>query len=171
MIITISGMPGSGKSTVAKIIAEKTELEYMNAGDVFRTLAHKKGMTLDEFSAYAELNPAIDQTIDKKVVEVAKKGDVVLEGRLAGVMCHRNEIEAKKVWLDAPLRVRAERVAKRENKKIESVISEIQERERSEWERYFKMYGVDLNNLDIYDMVIDTSDKSPEEIAEEVLKS
>ena len=61
-IVTIGGLPGSGKTTVAKILAEKLRLEYVNAGDIFRNLAAKKGLTLEEFGIFAENNPSVEQT-------------------------------------------------------------------------------------------------------------
>ena len=44
------------------------------------------------------------------------------------------------------------------------VSSEILKREKSEAARYKKYYKIDLNNKSIYDLVIDSSDKTPEVI-------
>jgi cytidylate kinase len=145
-------------------------LNYLNAGDIFRNLAKKKGMTLEEFGVYAEQNPSVDQAIDNKLIEVAKGGSAILEGRLAAFMVVRNNIEARKVWLDAPLKVRGERISKRETKPLETALSEIQERERAEWDRYFQLYNIDLNDLQHYDQIIDTTTIPPEEVAEQIIK-
>ena len=169
-IVTIGGLPGSGKTTVAKILAEKLRLEYVNAGDIFRNLAAKKGLTLEEFGIFAENNPSVDQTIDKKIVEIAKKDNVILEGRLAGVMCDRNTIKAVKVWLEAPLKVRAQRVAERESKTFETALAEIQVREKSEWDRYYQIYNIDLNDLTIYNMVLDSAPITAQEVADTVVR-
>jgi cytidylate kinase len=169
-IVTIGGLPGSGKTTVAKILAEKLRLEYVNAGDIFRNLAAKKGLTLEEFGIFAENNPSVDQTIDKKIVEIAKKDNVILEGRLAGVMCDRNTIKAIKVWLEAPLKVRAQRVAERESKTFETALAEIQVREKSEWDRYYQIYNIDLNDLTIYNMVLDSAPITAQEVADTVVR-
>jgi len=169
-IVTIGGLPGSGKTTVAKILAEKLRLEYVNAGDIFRNLAAKKGLTLEEFGIFAENNPSVDQTIDKEIVEIAKKDNVILEGRLAGVMCDRNTIKAVKVWLEAPLKVRAQRVAERESKTFETALAEIQVREKSEWDRYYQIYNIDLNDLTIYNMVLDSAPITAQEVADTVVR-
>lgn len=170
MNITIGGLPGSGKTTVAKILAGNLSLNYLNAGDIFRNLAKKKGMTMDEFGVYAEQNPSVDQAIDNKLVEVAKKGNSILEGRLAAFMLIRNTIEGKKIWLEAPLKIRAERICGREEKPLETALSEIQERERSEWDRYFSLYNIDLNDLEGYDMIIDSASITADEVADQILK-
>jgi len=169
-IVTIGGLPGSGKTTVAKILAEKLRLEYVNAGDIFRNLAAKKGLTLEEFGIFAENNPSVDQTIDKKIVEIAKKDNVILEGRLAGVMCDRSTLKAIKVWLEAPLKVRAQRVAERESKTFETALAEIQVREKSEWDRYYQIYNIDLNDLTIYNMVLDSAPITAQEVADTVVR-
>ena len=128
-------------------------------------------MTLEEFGVYAEQNPSVDQAIDNKLIEVAKQGSSILEGRLAAFMLVRNSIEGKKIWLDASLKIRSERISKRENKPLETALSEIQERERMEWDRYFQLYNIDLNDLQNYDQIIDTSTLPPEEVAEQIMKS
>lgn len=170
-IITIGGLPGSGKTTVAKVLAEKLKLEYVNAGDIFRNLAAKKGLTLEEFGIFAEKNPGVDQTIDKKIVEIAKKDNVILEGRLAGIMCERNGIKAIKVWLEAPLKVRAQRVAERESKTFDTTLAEIQVREKSEWDRYYQIYNIDLNDLTIYNAVIDSAPIGAQEVADTIVRA
>jgi len=169
-VITIGGLPGSGKTTVAKLLAEKLKMEYVNAGDIFRNLAAKKGLTLEEFGLFAEKNPGVDQTIDKKIVEIAKKDNVILEGRLAGIMCERNGLKAIKVWLEAPLKVRAQRVAERESKTFDTTLAEIQVREKVEWDRYYQIYNIDLNDLTIYNMVLDSAPISAQEVADTVMR-
>jgi cytidylate kinase len=170
MNVTIGGLPGSGKTTVAKILANKLDLNYLNAGDIFRNLATKKGMTLEEFAVYAEQNPSVDQAIDNKLIEVARGGGAILEGRLAAFMVVRENLEARKIWLEAPLKIRAERICQREDKPLETALSEIQERERSEWDRYFNLYNIDLNDLENYDIIIDSSTITADQVVEEVMK-
>jgi cytidylate kinase len=112
----------------------------------------------------------VDQTIDKKIVEIARKDNVILEGRLAGVMCERNGIKAVKVWLEAPLKVRAQRVSEREGKAFDTALAEIQVREKSEWDRYYQIYNLDLNDLTIYNMVLDSAPISAQEVADTVMR-
>jgi predicted cytidylate kinase len=170
VIITLGGLPGSGKTTVARILADKLKMEYINAGDIFRNLAAKKGMTLEEFGFFAERNPNIDKAIDKKLLEIARRDNVILEGRLAGIMLELNDVEALKVWLEAPLEVRVERIGGRDSKSTEAALADTQMREKSEWDRYYNIYHVDIRDLGVYNLVIQTQDRPPEEIADEIIE-
>jgi predicted cytidylate kinase len=171
VIITLGGLPGSGKTTVARILADKLKMEYINAGDIFRNLASKKGMTLEEFGFFAERNPNIDKAIDKKLLEIARRDNVILEGRLAGIMLELNDVEALKVWLEAPLEVRVERISGRDTKSTEAALADTQMREKSEWDRYYNIYHVDIRDLSVYNLVIQTQDKTPDEVANEIIKN
>lgn len=168
--ITISGTPGSGKTTVAQILEKKLGLKYVYSGIIFRELAKKYNMTLYEFGKYCEEHSQIDKELDDKQLEILKKGDVILEGRLAGWLAHKNNIPALKVLIDADLETRARRIVNRERGAVEKRKKEIQEREKSEAKRYKEYYGVNLKDRSIYDIVIDSTDKTPEEIVELILK-
>lgn len=168
--ITISGTPGSGKSTVAELLKDQLHLPYVYSGLLFRRLAKQHNMNLEKFGSYCENNDEIDRQLDAKQVDILRKGNVILEGRLAGWLAYLNNIPAFKIMLDAPLDVRSQRVKKRENGSVEKRKEEIVKREKSERVRYQKFYNIDLNNTSIYDLVIDTSMKSPEEIVD-IIKS
>ena len=54
VVITISGLPGSGKTTVARLVAKELGLEHVYAGDIFRRQAAEAGVTLEEYTRRAE---------------------------------------------------------------------------------------------------------------------
>lgn len=164
MTITISGNPGSGKSTVAKLLEKKLGIKYVYSGMIFRELAEKYNMTLEEFGKYCEGNSEIDKELDTRQLEILKKGNVILEGRLAGWLAHRNNISAFKIAIVTDINIRAKRIVNREKGSVKKRKKEILERERSENNRYKKYYNIDLKDTSIYDIIIDSGDKSPEEI-------
>lgn len=168
--ITISGTPGSGKSTVAQLLHEKLGIKYVYSGMLFRESAKEHKMSLEEFGKYCEKNPEVDKELDKKQVEILKKGSVILEGRLAGWLSYKNKIPAFKIAITTDIKTRAERIVKREKGDAKQREKEILERERSENTRYKKYYDIDLKDFSIYDLVIDSSDKNPEEIADIIVK-
>ncbi len=169
MILTVGGPPGSGKTTIARMLSEKLGLELVVIGDIFRAMAKERGLSLAQFGDVAAQDHTIDLMIDKRTVDLAQKGNLVLEGRLAGVMMRTQKIRSFKIWLDAALEERAKRIAERENQDPKAIITRIEERQRCEKERYSVIYDIDFDDRFIYDLVIDTSDITPEDIVKIIL--
>ncbi|WP_414469312.1 (d)CMP kinase [Methanobacterium sp. ACI-7] len=168
MIITISGLAGSGTTTASKIISEKTGIPYISAGDIFRQMAAEKGMDILEFSKFAEENEGIDIEIDKRQSQIAKeKSDLIIEGRLSAYFVENADL---RLWFIAPLDIRTERISHRENKPVEIVKEEIIKRSNSEAKRYQEIHNIDIENMDVYDLIINTGDFKPESIADIILK-
>jgi len=162
VIVAIGGPIGVGKSTVALGLAERLGIPCVSAGGVFRELAARRGVSVVELNRLAEGDPSIDRDLDRLQAELARSGPCVVESRLAGWM-----IDADfKVWLDAPLEVRAARVAGREGKDVGGAREELLVRERSEWSRYKALYDIDLADRAPFHLIVDTSRWSPEVIVE-----
>ena len=168
--ITISGFPGTGTTTIAKLLEKKLGLKYVYSGDIFRKMAKKYKMSLEEFGNYCERHRDVDEQLDRYQLEILQKGNVIVEGRMAGWLAHRNHIPSTKVLLEADLETRASRIVKREKGDIEKRKKEILKRENSEATRYKKYYNIDLDDTSIYDLVVDSSDKKPDEIVEIIIK-
>ncbi|MCL7416365.1 MAG: AAA family ATPase [Halalkalicoccus sp.] len=162
MLLTVSGPPGSGKSTAATGLADALGYEHISGGDVFRELAAEHGLSLSEFNALAEEDDTIDRDLDRRLRELAaEREDLVLESRLAGWMAA--EHADLRVWLNAPVEVRATRIADREDKPVEQAKSETITRAQSEASRYEEYYGIDINDLSIYDLAVNTARWGPGE--------
>jgi cytidylate kinase len=153
MIITIGGLAGTGTSTAAKNLSELLNIPFISAGDVFRQLAKEHDMTVLEFNEFAEGNDDIDIALDKRQAEIANNADdLIVEGRISAFF-----VEADyRVWLMAPDNIRAERISYREDKSYETVMQEIKDRTASEKKRYQEIHNIDIDNMEIYDVVIDT---------------
>ena len=169
-VITVSGKPGSGKSTVAELLHEKLGISYIYSGMIFRENAKKYNMSLEEFGKFCEKNSEVDKKLDKKQLKILKKGNVILEGRLAGWLAYHNNITSFKIFIDADLNTRVNRIINRENGDIKKRKKEILERERSEYARYKKYYNINLDDTSIYDIVVNSTDKTPEEIVNIILE-
>lgn len=162
MIIAISGPIGVGKSTVARGLASRLGYRYISGGEVFREIARARGISVTDVNKLAEQDPTLDRDLDARQRELASAGDCVVESRLAGWV-----VDAElKIWLRAPVDVRAARVARREGVPLESARAELIERERSEWARYKRLYNIDTNDLSPYHVIIDTSSWHAEAIAD-----
>jgi len=168
-VIVVSGQPGSGKSTVARGLAERLGLRYLYTGEIFRGIARARGMSLAELSKLAEEDASIDLEIDRRTLEEALKGGVVIDSHLAGWVLAG--IADFSVYLKAPLRVRIERIAGRDGVGPEAAATDILGRESSQWRRFRGLYSIDTTDLSIFDLVIETSHYSPDELVELILKA
>ncbi|MEF8914164.1 (d)CMP kinase [Natronomonas sp.] len=168
MLITISGPAGSGKSTAAAALAEALDYDHVSGGDIFRELADERDMTPLELNKAAEEDDQIDRDLDRRLRNIAEtRDDIVLESRLAGWMA--GEYADFRIWLDAPLSVRAERIADREDKSAELARKETQERGESEARRYLEYYDIDIDDLGIYDLALNTARLSPKGVLDVLL--
>jgi cytidylate kinase len=161
MLITVSGPAGSGKSTLARSLADALDYQHVSGGDIFRELAEERGMTPLELNRAAEDDDQIDRDLDRRLRDIAaERDDLVLESRLAGWMA--GDYADVKLWLTAPLAVRADRIAQRENKPFEQARTETEERSESEAQRYAEYYDIDFDDLSIYDLAINTARWDPQ---------
>lgn len=152
MIITIGGSICAGKTTLARELANKFGLKHISAGVIMREMARERGVSLLEFSRYAESNPGVDREIDVKQRELAK-GDCVVDGRLSA---HFLDSDLR-IWLDAPLDIRVGRLSERDGKPVGDARKSLIARENSERGRYMKIYGIDLDDMHIYDLILNTA--------------
>jgi cytidylate kinase len=161
MLITVSGPGGSGKSTLAASLADRLGYEHVSGGDIFRSIADERGLTPLQLNRRAEEDDAIDRDLDRRLRSTARdREDLVLESRLSGWMA--GEYADLRVWLDAPLDVRAARIADREGKPVDQAREETRARAESEAGRYRSYYGIDIEDRSIYDLVVNTGRWGPE---------
>ncbi|MHB8732138.1 MAG: (d)CMP kinase [bacterium] len=160
MIITVSGEPGAGKSTVARALAQALGLRYLSSGEIFREEARRRGLTVAALGRLAEQDLSIDRAIDQAQVAEARAGDIVVESRLSGWLVDGDV----RVWLRAPVEVRARRVAARDGLPVETARADVETREACERRRYAALYQIDLKDLSRYHLILDTSLWGPEDI-------
>ena len=162
MNITLSGLPGTGTTTVGNLVSAKLNMKFVSSGEIFRGFAKDRSLRLAEFGKLCEENPSVDKLIDSKQKELSDAQDnTIFEGRLSGHMC-TSEL---KVWLFAPQDIRATRISQREDKTVDVVLKKMISREASEAKRYMSYYNIDINDVSVYNMVIDSSKATAEEIA------
>jgi cytidylate kinase len=161
LLVTISGLPGSGTSTVARSVAAALGVERLDGGAVFRALAAERGLSLADFGTLAERDPAIDIELDARLAARAAAGDVVLESRLAGWIATNEDLAALRVWIACDEVERARRVAERDHQGLDVALGTNRAREASEAARYLGYYGIDLADLSIYDLVVDSTTTPP----------
>lgn len=171
MIITISGLPGSGKSTVARRLAQALDWPSYGMGQLWRDLARERGLTLPELQRQAEADPALDRSVDDKVRSLAQQDNVIIESRTAYHFVPRSF----KIFLTVDPAEGARRIfndlqnnsQRNEGDNLQSVTDVRQANERrmaSDRRRYGQYYGIDVFDTSQFDFVLDTTDKTAEQV-------
>jgi cytidylate kinase len=172
MIICISGMAGSGKSTLAKKIGEKYGLKYCSGGDALKALAieegykplrqgwweAKEGM---RFLEKREKNLKFDKAVDKKFLELAEEGNIVLDSWTMPWLLKKGF----KIWLEASQEKRAERIAKRDGISTNEALKALRNKEKRTKAIYKKLYGFNLGeDFAPFHLILDTDNLDAEEV-------
>lgn len=172
-VISLAGDLASGKGTASKIIAEKLNFEIYKNGDYFRSLGKQMGMDVTTFNKYVESHPEIDRQIENSSAEYAKIHDnFLIDARLGWYSVP----ESFKVYLKVDIDVAAQRAFNDPNRKsterfdtVEEQKQDLQLRYKLENERYFSLYGVHKEDLSNYDLVVDTTNLTPDEVAQTII--
>ncbi|MCY4304587.1 MAG: cytidylate kinase family protein [Aestuariivita sp.] len=172
--ITLAGSIGSGKSTVGKILGEALCCEFISTGNIFRAIGKDSNMTTLQTNHAAEINTGIDDQIDGFIVTRAKSTEpFVMDSRMAWHFVP----DSLKVYLYANPYTASQRVfsdSSRDTEKYTSIRQakeDILGRRKSEIARYRKLYEVDIDKIDNYDLFIVTDGAEPDEIASIILKT
>ena len=160
MNIAFAGLHGTGKSTIAKEVAQEFQFLFYSTGMAFRDLAQEKNMNLEEFSLFVEHNPAIDKEIDGKILQLAETSqNYVFEGQMPVYMLGKNLNFA--ILLTCSDDIRIQRMAARDEQTFADQKHETLMREESERQRFIDLYQVDVRDPDLilstFNLIIDTT--------------
>lgn len=175
MIISFNGVPGAGKSTIAKKLAKELGWPRYYIGGLRRQKAKERGMTLEEYNKLGEQDPSTDLEVDRYQEELGKNEDnFIIEGRTSWYFIPHS----LKLYLDVEEREGAQRVYEELQEKedrnegvvesLKEVIEKNRRRKASDQKRYQKYFGIDAYNKENFDHVIDTTGLTPEEVFEKV---
>jgi CMP/dCMP kinase len=177
-VICVSGMAGTGKSTLSKKLAKKYNLRYYSGGDALKDLAKQEGYDLSvngwwespvglKFLKERVSDPRFDKCVDDKLLEYAKQGNVLLDSWTMPWLLKGGY----KIWLQASVERRAARVAERDSMTYEQALKVLKEKEANTKAIYKSLYGFVLDeDLAPFDFVLDTDNLSATEVFEVLCK-
>jgi cytidylate kinase len=174
IVICISGMAGTGKSTLSKKLAEKYNLKCYSGGDALKELAKAEGYDVScqgwwesleglNFLKERVIDPKFDKAVDAKLLEYAQQGNVLLDSWTMPWLLK----EGFKIWLMASIEKRATRVAERDKITVNEAFKVLEEKEDRTKAIYKKLYGFVLGeDFAPFDLVLDTDNLNAEEVFE-----
>jgi CMP/dCMP kinase len=163
--ILLSGLSGTGSTTAARRIAADFGLSYIYGGQIFRNLAVERGISLEELAESLEHDQEAEREIDRRLVAAGIGDNVLIESRTIGWI-FPPEIQAVRIWLLCDLSERLRRVQAREHhpRSAENLLR----REASDNRRYGDLYGIEDNDFSPFDLVIDTTRMSVDEVVSQI---
>ena len=170
-IITIGGNPGSGKSTIGRMLAERLGVPFFSMGEMRRQYALDHGWTIGELNERGEKDPNSDRLVDEYQSHLAARhSSFVLDSRLG----YHFLPQSIKVYLrvsheNAAKRIYALRRASEQWSFVEAGAASLAEREQSDKRRYAMYYGLDPADLTQYDLVIDTNELTMAQVMDRVV--
>lgn len=177
-VICISGMAGTGKSTLSKKLAEKYQLRYFSGGDVLKELAQQEGYDVSvqgwwespaglKFLSERANDPKFDKAVDDKLLEHAQQGNVLLDSWTMPWLLK----DGFKIWLEASFEKRAARVAVRDGLTVAEAFEVLKEKETRTKAIYKALYGFGLGeDFKPFDFILDTDNLSANEVFEVLCK-
>lgn len=172
MIISITGNPGSGKSTIAKKIAKKLNYKHYYIGKLRRETAKSQGMTLTQYNKLGETDSVTDFEVDKMQKKLGqKKENFVIEGRTSWHFIPHSLKLFLAVNPDEGAKRVFEELKRTDHRNEDKKMNSVQEvfkshgiREKSDKIRYKKYYNIDCNNKNNFDFVLDTTNLTPQQV-------
>jgi cytidylate kinase, putative len=172
--ITLSGELGSGKSTVANYLISKMPFKIVSAGLLFRQLAAKHGMSAKEFNEFIENDPKYDHYVDDTMAELGRTDEkIIFDSRMAWHFVP----SSFKIYLYVDVDTATDRIFNDTGRVSESYSDkatarqEIIDRRKSELLRYQNFYHCNLDDYSNYDLIVDTSHATKDEVNELIYNS
>ncbi len=164
--ITVSGHPGSGTSTLVNKLVESMNWTSLNGGDIFRSEAKKRSMTLSDFGELCKNDLQVDRELDDLLKEKMSGADSVdiVESRLAGWWAHLLNLDCVRLWIDVSDEVRAQRVVAREGGTISQALENNAKRSAIDASRFNELYNISPQDPEAYTHVVDASEMSIDEV-------
>jgi cytidylate kinase len=164
MIITVSGITASGKTTLAKGLADELNLEFISGSSKLKALLPVKTFNSWESKDGMKMihlrlkNPVFDKKLDLALLRTIRKSDNIVVDSWTIPWLLKSNDNILKIYVKAPIDVRARRVSVRDNIPYKSALEITKKKDLLTAGVYKKLYKIDVaKDLAPFDLVIDSS--------------
>ncbi len=174
--IIVNGKSGSGKSTIIKKLQSKLQRPIIDSGQIFRQAVSEAGITnkklgdQDKLMEYRRQHPELDKKIDDQVLTELQSKNAIAQSRVLPFLVKDKGVQVFTVFLETSDEVRAQRLGGRDDISAREAMQKNAERDENDRQIYKEIYGIDTNDIGVYDLIVNTDDKNPEEIADIIVK-
>jgi len=177
ILILVSGLAASGKSTLSRRLSSRLGIKYYSGGDALRRLAISQGFNpvgkkwwdTEEgmrFLSMRQQDPLFDKKVDEELKKIAEEGSAVIDSWVLPWLID----EGFKIWLKTSVESRARRMRRRDRISLEEAVRIIEERDKKNHELYYSLYGIRLGeDLSPFHLVLDTSNLTADAVFKIVL--
>ena len=176
--IVLSGLPAAGKTTVGQIISKRLGFEFVGGGEILKEMAADRGFKVTgkewwdtaegkKFVREREENLNFDKEVDRRMADRIARGNIVVTSYTAPWISENGF----RVWLEGSVKNRTERMARRDGTEFDEMSEVIRFRDTENKKLYKSLYNIDYGkDKTPFDLVVDTNDISPEEVADIIIK-
>ena len=164
MIITITGLPGSGKTTIAKELVRHLHIKHYSMGELVRKIARRKKISVLQLT---KKNNKLADEMDRLQKEIAKTHrDAIIDSRLGAYLIKNARA---KIYIHAPLKTRVTRISERDRISYKEAMHQTLAREREELGHYKKEYNIDYRNKNLYNISLNTDKLKVEQATKKLI--
>jgi len=174
--IIVNGKAGSGKSTIIKKLQEKLDRPIIDSGQIFRKGIAEAGITDKDLSdqdaliEYRRRHPEFDKKIDAEVLAEIQAKNAIAQNRVLPFLVKEKGVKVFTVFLETSDEVRAQRLGGRDDITAAEALKKNAERDENDRQIYKEIYGIDTNDHSVYDLIVNTDDKNPDQIADIIVE-
>ncbi len=171
VLITVSGQPGSGTSTLVAKLCKHFGWNSLNGGQIFRDAATERGMELLEFGKLCKEDLSVDRELDSilKLRMQEESGPEIIESRLSGRWAYELNIDCVRLWIEVSVNERAQRIVAREGGSLEQRLQQADERMAADQARFAELYGFQPADEEPYNASIDGTNLDAQQVFDQTI--
>ncbi len=163
MIVAISGSYGIETKELSKLLALQFGLKYVSRKDIKMKLAVDSNQTVEEVNEWKNA-----EKIKQIILGEAKKNDVIIDYPISSWILGNDA--SVKVFLQGSKKIKAKKIAEKEKIPLGEALEKLEVNEKAEANNVLDGFGINVYDLEIYDLIINVDKLSMDGVVELIKK-